>query len=273
MENSKFLIRIGVVVFVGIILVAVLSSTMFYTIEAGHQGVIFRKFGGGVDPDVTLEEGFHVIAPWNSVYPYDIRIQEVSEEMDVLAENGLNIHVELSLRFRAHPGEVAKLHKEIGREYREKIVVPEIRSSTRNVIGKYLPEELYSSRRGAIQDEILEMTRKGLQKYHVDVEAVLIRSVQLPQQIQGAIEAKLKQEQQSMEYEFRIEKEKKEAERKRIEAQGIKDFQDIVSEGISEKLLKWKGIEATQDLAKSPNSKIIVIGSGGDELPVILNGN
>ena len=143
---------------------------------------------------------------------------------------------------------------------------------SRKIIGKYDPEELYSSKREVIQKEIMEETDHALAKKFIILDAVLIRSVELPTTIKTAIETKLKQEQESKEYEFRLQKEQKEAERKKIEAQGIKAFQEIVSEGISDKLLKWKGIEATMELSKSPNAKVVIIGSAKDGMPIILGG-
>ncbi|MCX7980736.1 MAG: prohibitin family protein [Bacteroidia bacterium] len=240
------------------------------TIEAGHLGVLFRPFGGGVDTKQTYGEGFHLIAPWNSLIEYDVRLQEKEEAMDVLARNGLNIHIDVSVRFAPVASELPLLHREIGPDYMEKIVLPQIRASTRKVIGKYLPEELYSTKRDQIQEEIYHETDSLLRAKHIHLDAVLIRSVKLPQSIAEAIERKLRQEQEAMEYEFRIQKEQKEAERKRIEALGIKQFQDIVSSGLNPYLLRWKGIEATQALANSQNTKIIIIGSPKDGLPLIL---
>jgi prohibitin 1 len=168
---------------------------------------------------------------------------------------------------------LGRIHKELGKNYAEKVVFPEIRSSARKVIGSFDPEELYSSKRDFIQEAIYEETKANVERKYISLDAILIRGVELPPTIRTAIENKLKQEQESKEYEFRLEKEAKEAERKRIEAKGIKDFQDIVSEGISDKLLKWKGIEATLELAKSENAKVVVIGQGKEGLPIILGGN
>lgn len=257
------------IIVVGIIIVLYFFSELFVTIETGQKGVIFYKFSG-IDKQNVWEQGLHTIAPWNTMYIYDVRIQESSEEMDVLASNGLSIHLDLSYRYSPIPNEIGFLHDEIGEDYHKRIVLPEIRSSTRKVIGKYLPEELYSTKREIIQEEIFHQTEASVKKKHIRLDALLIRSIKLPETIKVAIESKLKQEQQSMEYEFKIAKEKKEAERKRIEAQGIKDFQNIVSEGISDKLLRWKGIEATQELAKSQNAKVVIIGNGKDGMPVIL---
>jgi prohibitin 1 len=267
--RKRYIVPIAVVAG-GLLVLIFLGSSMFITIEAGFEGVVFRPFAGGLDKEQILSPGFHMVSPWNSVYTYDARILERTEEMDVLAANGLNIHMDLSFRYRIISGEVALLHEEVGADYADKIVSPEVRAATRKVIGKYLPEELYSTKREVIQNEIFSQTEANVKPKHVHLDAVLIRSVKLPDLIKAAIERKLEQQQQRDEYEFRIQKESKEAERKRIEAQGIKDFQDIVSDGISDKLLKWKGIEATQDLAKSKNTKIVIVG-GQDGLPVILN--
>lgn len=268
--NKKYstIVAVLVIATLGII---ILSSRLFVTIDAGHRGVVFRKFSGGIDEkEAPYMPGFHVIAPWNTMYEYDVRVIEQEEQMEVLTKNGLEIHVELSYRYQPLASEIPKLHNNIGRDYNKIILIPEIRSSVRNVIGKYLPEELYSSKRDAIQQEIFEGTKKAIAPKHLKLDAVLIRSIVLPAKIKTAIERKLEQEQQSKEYEFKLQKESKEAERKRIEAQGIKDFQNIVSEGISDKLLRWKGIEATMELAESSNSKIVIIGSGKDGLPLIL---
>lgn len=240
------------------------------TIPAGHRGVLFRPFSGGVDMQRTYEEGFHLIAPWNTLVSYDTRLQEQEESMDVLARNGLSIHIDVSVRHAPVPEELPNLHREIGADYVEKIVLPQIRASTRKVIGKYTPEELYSTRRDQIQEEIYHETDSLLRTKHIHLDAVLIRSVKLPPSIAEAIERKLRQEQEAMEYEFRIQKEQKEAERKRIEALGIKQFQDIVSSGLNPYLLRWKGIEATQALAGSQNTKIVIIGSAKEGLPIIL---
>jgi regulator of protease activity HflC (stomatin/prohibitin superfamily) len=268
---QRNLVQVLTIGAVGLLVLLLLSNSLFVTIESGYAGVLYEKFGKGTVTDMHFEEGFHTKLPWNSIFLYDVRIQEDREEIEVLSKNGLTIKVELSVRYRPEISSVGKIQKEIGQDYRDKIIRPEIRSSVRNIIGKYDPEELYSSKREAIQNEIYEETRQNVERKYILLDAVLIRSVELPQTIRTAIENKLKQEQESKEYEFRLEKETKEAQRKRIEAQGIKDFQDIVSEGLTDRLLKWKGIESTLELAKSTNSKVVVIGSAKDGLPIILN--
>ncbi len=269
MNNKNFITVIAMVVG-GLFALLLFSSSIFVTIESGQAGVLYEKFGEGTVTDKKYPEGFHSKMPWNTMYIYDLRVQEERQEMEVLSRNGLTIAVEVSIRFSPEEENLGFLHKEIGQDYKDKIIIPEVRSSVRKVIGKYDPEELYSSKRELIQQEIYEETRQNVKRKYIGLDAILIRSVELPPTIKAAIENKLKQEQESKEYEFRLEKEQKEAERKRIEAQGIKDFQDIVSEGISEKLLKWKGIESTLELAKSENAKVVIIGGGEDGLPVIL---
>jgi regulator of protease activity HflC (stomatin/prohibitin superfamily) len=167
---------------------------------------------------------------------------------------------------------IGYLHDEIGRNYLERIIKPEIRSVTREVIGNYAPEELYSTKREAIEDEIEALTRIKVESKYLVIDAILIRDVTLPQTLRTAIEQKLKQEQESLEYEFKIDKARKEAERKEIEANGIAKFQKIVNQTITPQLLKWKGVEATLEIAKSNNAKVIVIGNGDGDLPIILGG-
>lgn len=261
-------ILFGVAIF---ILASMTLGSAFLTIDAGNKGVLFRKFGGGLDMEKQYGQGFHIIAPWNTMFIYDVRKQQAEESMDVLSSNGLSIAVDITVIYRPNESKIADLHNLIGTDYFKKIVIPEVRSSVRKIIGRYTPEELYSTKREVVQVEIQNETNKVLAANFINLDAVLIRSVTLPPTIKTAIESKLKQEQESLEYEFRLQKEQKEAERKSIEAKGIQNFQKIISESISEKLLTWKGVEATQDLAKSPNTKIVVVGGGKNGLPLILN--
>jgi len=271
MENQG-LPRAMVMGIVGLIFIVLFGSSMFYTIEPGEKGVIFRKFGDGLDKETIYGQGFHVIAPWNTLHIYDVKLHETFEKMEVLSKNGLSIRIDLSFRYRPIQEKIGYLHDEIGRNYLERIIKPEIRSVTREVIGNYLPEELYSTKREAIEDEIESLTREKVSSKYLSLDAILIRDVTLPQTLRTAIEQKLKQEQESLEYEFKIDKARKEAERKEIEAKGIAEFQKIVTRTITPQLLKWKGIEATQEIAKSPNSKVVVIGNGEGDLPIILGG-
>jgi regulator of protease activity HflC (stomatin/prohibitin superfamily) len=200
-------------------------------------------------------------------------VQESNSEMQVLSKNGLTITIDLSYRFKPMDERIGYLHDEVGADYYDRIIRPEIRSATREVIGKYLPEELYSTKREAIQTEIFDRTAEALETKNILLDKALIREVELPQKLQAAIERKLEQEQATLEYEFKLERAKQEAERQRIEAEGKAAANKIISASLTDKILKEKGIEATERLAGSNNAKVVVVGSGKDGLPIILGGN
>ncbi|MGC6415251.1 MAG: prohibitin family protein [Bacteroidia bacterium] len=260
----KYLFPIAGVV---ILLIFLFNSTV--TIESGNAGVMYRPFSGGVDVKNTYGEGFHLIAPWNKMIKYEVRQQEGYEKMTVLSSNGLDIILEASIWFQPRFEQLGELHQKRGEQYVERVIKPAIRSATRSVVGRYTPEQIYSSKRDAIQEEIYSETKKILDNQFVQLNEVLIRDVTLPPTIKGAIERKLKQEQEALEYEFRIEKAKQEAERQRIDAEGKARANSILSASLTDKILKEKGIEATKELAKSDNSKVVVVG-GKDGLPLIL---
>lgn len=256
-----------------LLLIFLLSwNSITVTIPAGHRGVLFQKFGGGIVKGHAYNEGFHFITPWNNMFLYEVRQQQVSEKMKVLSSNGLEISVDVSVWFHPIISKLGYLHAEIGENYMDRVVKPSIRSSARTVIGRFTPEEIYSKKREAIQKGIFNETQKLLVSKNVQLNQVLIRSIILPATIKSAIESKLKQEQEDLAYEFRLKKAEKEAERQEIEAEGKARANRIISESLTEKILKEKGIQATIDLAKSSNSKVVVIGSGKDGLPLILGG-
>jgi len=266
----KFM-KYAIFAFFALLIFAVLSNTTFLTIQPGKKGVEFKRFGGGLDKDNIYDQGFHVIMPWNKVFIYDVRTNEGFETMDVLSKNGLNIAVELSYRYSPMPDKIGYLHDEIGPEYVKRILMPEIRSATREVIGQYLPEELYSTKREAIQDEIFKQTANAIGPKHLIIDAVLIRSVKLPEKLEEAIEQKLKEEQLSLQYEYKLDRERQEAERRIIEAQAKADANRILNASLTDKILQDKGIEATLELSKSPNTKTVIVGGGDGGLPLILN--
>lgn len=268
--NPKSLTRLIIFGIIGFLVFMVLTSTTFLTIKPGEKGVIFKRFSGGLEKDNIYSEGFHIIAPWNNMYIYDVRVKESFEKMEVLSKNGLNIKIELSYRYNPKADKIGYLHEKVGKNYPEYIIKPEIRSSTREVIGKYLPEELYSTKREAIQDEIFKQTSDALKEKFIELDAVLIREVSLPQTLKNAIENKLKQEQESLEYEYRLIKERKEAERRIIEAEAKAKSNDILNKSLTDKILRDKGIEATIKLSESPNAKTVIIGSGKNGMPLIL---
>ncbi|EKF56017.1 membrane protease subunit, stomatin/prohibitin [Galbibacter marinus] len=263
----KFGIPIAIIGIALIIFIA--KSTV--TIASGEAGVLFETLGDGVVTDEPpLSEGFHLVAPWNKIFIYEVRQQEISEKMQVLSENGLEIRLDASVWFQPDYENLGLLHQQKGINYVSRILQPAIRSATRSVVGRYTPEQLYSSKRDVIQEEIFDETKEILDKQYVTLNEVLVRDITLPPTIKDAIERKLGQEQESLEYKFRIEKAQKEAERQRIEAKGKADANQILSASLTDKILRDKGIEATIKLSESPNAKIIVIGSGEDGLPVIL---
>lgn len=270
-QNPGNFIKYIILAFFLFMLFIILSRTTFVTIESGHEGVLFKRFGGGLDKEHVYGQGLHVIAPWNKLFIYDTRIQQGSEEMNALSKNGLNIMVDLSYLYKPVNGRIGYLHNNIGADYDDRIIKPEMRSATREVIGKYLPEELYSTKRESIQEEIFQATQSALLKRDIDLTAILIKGVELPKSLQDAIERKLKEEQSSLEYEYRLDRERQEAERRLIEAQAKADANRILSASLTDKILADKGIEATLELAKSNNSKIVLIGSGDNGLPIILN--
>ncbi len=259
--------------FIGFILFMLLTNTTFITIDPGQKGVKFKRFAGGIQKDQIYGQGFHVVMPWDNMIMYDIRTNEAVATMDVLSKNGLSISVELSYRFQPIADKIGYLHDEIGTNYAERIIKPEIRSATREVIGKYLPEELYSTKREAIQDEIFTQTKDAAEKNYILIDAILIRSVQLPDKLKEAIEQKLEEEQLAFQFDFKLARERKEAERKIIEAQAKADANRILNASLSDKILQDRGIEATLELAQSPNAKIVIIGGGDKGLPLILNNN
>lgn len=261
-------------VIIGIILLIILLAKASVTIKAGHAGVLYQTFGNGVVTDQPpLGEGFHIVAPWNKVFIYEVRQQELSEKMQVLSSNGLEIKLDASAWYQPIYKDVARLHQEKGEDYLQRVIQPAIRSAARSVVGRYTPEQLYSSKRDAIQEEIFEETKKILDKQYVQLNEILVRDVTLPPTIKDAIERKLRQEQESLEYEYRLEKAEKEAERQRIEAQGKADANQILSASLTDKILQDKGIDATLELSKSPNTKVVVVGSGESGLPIILGNN
>ena len=262
------------VVVVAVILVLVIfGGRMFFIIEAGERGVIFRPYTSGLDTENIYGEGFHVIAPWNRLYIYNVREQQRDEMMDVLDKNGLSISTDITVRFNPTYNRIGNLHQQFGVNYINVLVIPEVRSTVRQVAGRYSAEEIYSTKRSEVELTIKEETRKVLGENYIDMRALLIRSINLPDQIKGAIESKLKQEQEALAYQYRLQREESEAERRRIEAEGIANYNRIISASLTDRIIQQRGIDATLELASSPNSKVVVIGSGKDGLPLILGNN
>lgn len=271
-QNTEFNFKKFAPIFLGIIGLIILfafSKRIFVTINYGEKGVLFRLISG-MERNKVYDQGLHIVAPWNTMHIYDVKVQEANSVMQVLSRTGLTIKMEVSYRYRPVLAEIALLHDEIGQNYHDRIIVPNIRSVCREVIGKYLPEELYSTKRETIESEIFNLTDKGVRSKHIELDAVLIRDVELPASLQAAIENKLKQEQMALEYEFKLQQAKQEAERQKIEAEGKSLANDIINKSLTDKILQEKGIEATLKLANSPNSKVVVVGNSKNGMPLIL---
>lgn len=269
MKNRNTLVGMGV----GAVILLILVSSMLVKIQPGLVGVVFKPFGSGLQKDNVFVEGYHVVLPWNDMIIYDVREQKSEEPMDVLDKSGLSVSVDISVRYRPLASKIGYLHQEIGTGYQSVLVVPEVRSSVRQVAGRYTAEEIYSTRRQEVEESIKTETAEVLSKNNIQMTALLIRSIQLPTEIKNAIEQKLKAEQQSLQMKFVLEKETQIADQKRIAAQGESDANRIINSSLTDQLLRMRGIEATLDLAQSPNSKVVVVGGGKDGLPLILGNN
>jgi regulator of protease activity HflC (stomatin/prohibitin superfamily) len=255
---------------VGVVLIIIIILKSSVVIDAGQAGVLFRPFSDGVETEMTYGEGFHIIAPWNDMIIFPVRQLSVSDQMRVLSVNGLEVSVDATVWYQPEYSKLPYLYQEKGRNYESEILAPAISAAARSVVGRYTPEQLYSSKRDVIQEEILEEVKTELRSQYVQVNRVLVKDVTLPEKIKEAIERKLRQEQESLEYEFRLAKATKEAERQKIDAEGKAVANSILAQSLTDKVLTEKGIEATLKLAESPNAKVVVVGSGQGGLPIIL---
>lgn len=240
---------------------------IFTIIPAGHTGVI--DFLGYVS-DNTLKPGVNMVNPMANVEKMSIKTQELKEMMNVPSQEGLSVELEISLLYKLDSEKANEIYKTVGPNYVEIILTPQFRSVVRGVTARYEAKALYTASREKLAGEIVSELEKLVGPRGITVEQAALRQIKLPSRLTQSIEEKLQAEQESQRMAFILLKETQEADRKRIEAKGIADFQEIVSKGISEQLLKWKGIEATEKLANSQNSKVVIIGSGKDGLPIIL---
>ncbi len=259
-----------------LIALVVLISKSAVTIGSGEAGVLYRLLGsnkGVVTDEPPLGEGFHLVFPLNQVHVYEVREQSKKVDLPLLSVDGLPIKVETTIQFKPDTKNLGFLHQKIGSEYYDRKVKPSINSAGRSVVGRYTAEELYSSKREAIQNEIEEETRNELEGTNIELIKILVEGIELPPKILGAIEEKLSQEQESKKYKYLLEKAAKEAEKVTIEAQGKADANRILSASLTDKILQDKGIDATLRLSESPNAKVIVVGGGDAGLPLILGNN
>lgn len=254
----------------GLVFIGVALFQTVTVVPAGTVGVV--DFLGNVS-DNTLKAGVNMVNPMANVINFSIKTQELKENMEVPSKEGLNVKLEISLLFKLTPEKANEIYKTVGPTYGEVILKPQFRSVVRGVTATYEAKALYTASREKLAQGIMEELEGLVGPRGITIETAALRQIILPGRLTQSIEEKLQAEQESQRMAFVLKKEEQEADRKRIEAKGIADFQDIVSKGISDQLLKWKGIEATEKLAESQNSKVIVIGSGKDGLPIILGNN
>jgi prohibitin 1 len=266
--GRAFIRGAGTILLLVVAAIIALSSTS--CVRTGHVGIvsIFGRVTGR-----ALSEGIHIVNPVASVTELSIKTQEIKEKASVPSKEGLIMGLEASILYHLDPAQAATVYQQVGPTYADILLVPTFRSAIRAITAGNTAASLYSDGREGIAQQILEDVRRQVAPRGVIVENVLLRDLQLPETLKHAIEAKQQAQQEAQRMEYVLQREKQEAERKRVEAAGIKDFQDIVSQGISEKLLEWKGIEATMELVKSPNAKVIVVGNSRNGLPLIYSGD
>lgn len=252
-----------------ILLFSVMFTVCISNIDSAHRGVWYSSFSG-TDTSSVAGEGTKLHAPWTDAIEYSTRTQSQLEKMTVLDSNGLDIDVEVSVLYRPIPERLPHIHLQYGPKYYDQIIKPQLRSVTREEVGKYTSEQLYTVGREKLQDGIFDEMKRKLDTDNIVITDVLIRDVGLPSRIREAIKTKLEEEQEAARYEYTLEKEKLEAERKKIEAQGQAEYQRILASTLTDELLQYEGIKATLKLANSENSKIVVVGSGENGLPMIL---
>jgi prohibitin 1 len=259
---------LGLVVLVAGFIVLVFMGP-FRTVPAGHVGV--KDFFGQVSAQ-PLAPGIRLVVPFTRVVKMSVQTQEIKEVAEVPSQEGLILNLETSLLFQLDPARAADIYRTVGQDYVGTIVEPQFRSAIREITASYEAKALYSAERERIANEIFALFRRIAGERGIIVQQVLLRKIGLPPVVANAIQEKLRREQEAEQMKFVLQKEQQEAERKRIEAQGVADFQRIVAQGISSQLLEWKGIEATEKLAGSANTKIVVIGNTKSGLPIILSG-
>jgi regulator of protease activity HflC (stomatin/prohibitin superfamily) len=244
-------------------------NSIVVSIYPGELGVLWRRLGGGTQIDTVYREGMHVILPINKMYIYDVRKQQFTDSINVLTVDGLTVGVKYSVRYYLEKDTLPLLHQRVGPDYVNVVVRPEIRSVMRSVFGQYKPEEIYTTQK-AIQERVSMLSKGHLGARFVSLDAVPIESITLPAKISEAIETKMAQQQLDEEYVYRLSIATKEADRKRIESAGIRDYNNTINASLNPSVLALQGILATEQLSKSPNAKVVVIGSGKSGLPLIL---
>jgi regulator of protease activity HflC (stomatin/prohibitin superfamily) len=281
----RHIVNLTLFLLIALFVVVVLGPYMVVNVPSGSVGVLWKRFGGGtmLDPRYLKGEGLNIILPWDRVFIYNLRIQSKSETYNAISSDGVNLTATVNIRFRLRRELIAYLHQAIGPDYMS-LLGFEVASRMREVVSQYTAEQVYSTERQKIQDEIKnrvierlgERFLEGAGGYRVPIREAgvlydtLLHEIRLPAEVVTAINRKAEQYYVAQEFVYRVERERRESERKKIEAEGIRDFQQTVVQGISDSYLRWRGIEATLELSRSNNAKIVIVGGGRDGLPIIL---
>jgi len=271
--RARYSVGLTISLLMFVFLCAALAHRIFYTVDTGQAAVLYRFFWG-TDTTHVYGEGIQIVFPWNRLYIYDVREQELTQEESVLSFNGLTIDVTFSFRYHPDIETLPLLHQRLGPDYVNKVVKPILIASIREVIGHYRPEELYTTHSATIQDEIREVCQRDIERNHIYFDQILVKDIDLPEKVRTAIEDKLVLEQQAEGYDFRLISEDRERLRKKIEAEGIRQFHRTVSEDLNGPLLQYLNIDVMKALVASDNSKVIVLGgetSDNVNLPIFMD--
>ena len=266
-QRNDINVVIGIVL--AVLLILLIAPSIVVIIPSGHAGAYYSVFFGGTDTENVRMEGFHLKSPWDKIYDYDVRLQQVPYDYSVIAADGLLIQFSVTVRCHPRLESLGLLQKNIGPDYVAKVIVPDSQQAIRQVVGDNSAETIYTTSASVLEEAIDRVVEETSGNF-VIIDTILVRGVEIPTTLQASIQAKLTQHQNALAYTYILTQAEKEAQRKRIEATGIRDFQAIVTPGISENFLRWKGIEATLELSKSDNAKVVVIGSQNG-LPLILD--
>lgn len=258
--------RVTLTLLIASFLLVLLWSTIVVPINAGHEGVYWSRFLGGTR-EKRLTEGTRLKFPWDSITIYDIRMQADREVTNVLTEDGMTVAIDFVAHYRPFMGRLPELHRTLGPAYASNVVIPIVVSAVREILGNYSADEIYTRDKSQLLSEVDALVSRRVEAYPVDFQAVLLQQIELPQVMSQGIVEKLLQEQKFLAYSHILNATEAERQRKEIEARGIRTFEEV--SGIS--MLRWRGLDVTAELAKSPNAKIVIMGTGADGLPLILN--
>ena len=267
---KKHLPYIGVTVLILLFFFFYLFNNIVYTIHSGEGGVLFKRFFGGTVVDKVYPEGIHFIFPWDKLYIYNMRTQQITQDFNVLTKNGMRINLKISIRYFPERNLLGVLHKYVGPQYAQTVIIPEVEHVLRVVIGQMSAEEVYTTQRSVIE-KYLNDAVENVHRRFVTVDNVIIKNIALPLKVEAIIQYKIEQKHLAEAVTFKIERQKKEKIRKRIEGEAMRDYNNIVNTSLSPDILQWMAIQASLALAKSDNTKVVVVGSGKRGLPIFGN--